>query len=653
VRSNIVMTVLTRTISKPKVALVAAVLTGVCGILFVATTLWKVSRSLKAAQAGVAQSGLVEFRAVSLDRPLPAGFESISSSAQFRDAALFRGRFYLCGPSGLSAYDTNGSLAARYRPGLELPPAPLVAMAAGPQNLWIATAGEGLLVFDGHRFLQIRPDEQASRNVTAVLALASGRVLLGTEKNGVLVWDGRTLARYHPALADLEVTALAGSEPDLWVGTIGRGVFRWHAGQLDHFSEGQGLPDARVLSLAVSGNAAYVGTALGVAEFKDGRFTRLLADGFFAKALLIKDGSLAIGTLDEGVVTVSLAAEAPRLRNVTKESDLSGVERLFALDGRTYALARGGLYEQSLEGGDFRKALDMPGAVLADSNISALDVDRAGRLWAGYFDRGLDVLDAGFERATHLEDEHVFCVNRIVHSDDGGMSAVATANGLVLFDAAAHEKQVLGKAEGLIANQVTDVLLRGDSRSLSITAATPAGITTIDASGTSSLYAFHGLVNNHVYALAADGSRILAGTLGGLSILDSGFVSASFTTSNSGLKHNWITAIVRTGDDWFIGTYGAGVLKLDSAGHWSTFADWKAPTVINPNAMLVTDRAVYAGTLGQGLAIFNRGSGRWRFQTTGLPSLNVTAIARGNGYFYIGADNGLVRIAEKELAGNE
>jgi ligand-binding sensor domain-containing protein len=645
------MMVLTRTIFKRNVALVVALLTGVCGILLVAVTLWRVSRSLKAAQAGVAQSGVVEFRAVSLDRPLPAGFESISSPAQFRDAALFRGRFYLCGPSGLSAYDNSGSLAGRYRPGLELPPAPLAAMAAGPQNLWIATAGQGLLVFDGHRFLQIRPDEQASRNITAVLPLASGRVLLGTEKSGVLVWDSRTLARYHPALADLEVTALAGSEPDLWVGTIGRGVFRWHAGQLDHFSEGQGLPDPRVLSLAVSENATYVGTALGVGEFKDGRFTRVLAGGFLAKALLIKKGALAVGTLDEGVVTVSLAAETPRLRNVAEESGLQGVERLLTLDGRTYALARGGLYEQSLESGDFRKTLDMPGAVLADSNISALDVDRAGRLWAGYFDRGLDVLDAGFERATHLEDEHVFCVNRIVHSDDGGMSAVATANGLVLFDAAAHEQQVLGKAEGLIANQVTDVLLRGDSRSLSITAATAAGITTIDATGTSSLYAFHGLVNNHVYALAADGSRILAGTLGGLSILDSGFVSASFTTANSGLKHNWITAIVRTGDDWFIGTYGAGVLKLDSAGHWSTFADWKAPTVINPNAMLVTDRAVFAGTLGQGLAIYNRASGRWRFQTAGLPSLNVTAIARGNGYLYVGADNGLVRIAEKELAG--
>ena len=618
--------------------------------IFLAVTLTKVSHSLKSAESEVAHQNQIPFQAIPLDRRLPAGFESISSAAKFLDAALFRGRFYLAGPSGLYAYNTNGSLAARYRPGLELPPAPLVAVAADAQNLWIATAGEGLLIFDGHRFQQLRPDDASPRNLTALLPLASGRILLGSEKDGVLVWNGRTLDRYHASLTNLQVTALAGSESDLWIGTIDRGVFRWHAGQLDHFSESEGLPDPRVLSLAVSFNEAYAGTALGVAEFRAGRFTRVLATGFFAKALLLKHDSLEVGTLEEGVVTVPLAANAPRMRNVTAQSDLPGVERLLTIDGQTYALAQGGLYQQSQPGGDFKKALDTPAAVLADSNISALAVDRAGRLWTGYFDRGLDILDASFEHAVHTENEHVFCVNRIVHSEDGGLSAVATANGLVLFDASAHEKQVLGKTEGLIANQITDVLLRGDSRSPVIVAATPAGITTIDASGTSSLYAFHGLVNNHVYALAASGSRLMAGTLGGLSILDSGIVRASFTTANSGLKHNWITAIAGAGDDWFVGTYGAGVLKLDAAGRWSTFPDWKSPAVINPNAMLVTDRAIFAGTMGQGLAILNRSSGRWTFHTAGLPSLNITALAQGNGYLYIGADNGLVRVIEKELA---
>src|SRR5205085_6012660 len=125
------------------------------------------------------------------------------------------------------------------------------------------------------------------------------------------------------------------------------------------------------------------------------------------------------------------------------------------------------------------------------------------------------------------------------------------------------------------------------------------------------------------------GLRLLAGTLGGLSILDSGAVTASYTTANSGLKHNWITAIAKVDHDWFLGTYGAAVLKLDPAGRWTSFPDLKGELVINPNAMTVTPAAVYAGTLGQGLAVHNRTSGRWVRLTTGLPSLNVTAVASG------------------------
>jgi ligand-binding sensor domain-containing protein len=632
-----------------------AALAGVGGVVFLGGTLWNASRSFKEASALVAREGIVPFRSISLDRRAPGGFETISTPTHFRDAAPFNGRFYLCGAPGLWAFDINGTVVARYRPGLELPSAPLVAMAAGvgtgdnqPQ-LWIATAGEGLLAFDGHAFVQVRPDEQALRSITALLALSNGRVLLGTEKNGLLVWDGKNLNRYHSALSDLKVTAMAGTEADLWIGSMDRGVVHWHAGQLDHFGETEGVPDPRILCLDAHTDTVYAGTALGVAEFKGGKFTRVLASGSFANAVFAKDGAISIGTMDDGVLDVSTAMQTPRLQNFTRQADIDGVEKLFTLEDRLYALARGGLYEQGPQGGGFRKVLEMPGAVLADGNISALSVDRAGRLWTGYFDRGLDILEPGFERATHVEDQHVFCVNRIVHHPDGGLSAVGTANGLVMFDAGGHERQVLGKAEGLIANQVTDVLLSGTSRVPVITVATPAGITTIDASGTSSLYAFHGLTNNHVYALAASNSRLLAGTLGGLSILDSGVVKANFTTANSGLRHNWITAIAPVADEWFIGTYGAGVMKLDSEGRWSTFADWKSSGEINPNAMLVTDRAVYAGTLGKGLAIYSRGSCRWVFHTTGLPSLNVTALTAAKGYLYVGSDNGLVRIQESEL----
>jgi ligand-binding sensor domain-containing protein len=284
---------------------------------------------------------------------------------------------------------------------------------------------------------------------------------------------------------------------------------------------------------------------------------------------------------------------------------------------------------------------------LRDRNIAALSSDSTGRLWIGYFDRGLQILDPTNQRSIEeLEDDHLFCVNRIAQDPVHGSTAVATANGLVLFSASASQRRVFGQADGLIANQVTDVLFRPDG---SMVAATPAGVSFLEPSGISSIYAFQGLVNNHVYALASDGPRTLAGTLGGLSVLESGLVKASYTTSNSPLKHNWITAIVRRDNSYFVGTYGTGVLHFDSTFHWDTFEDMRGTLEINANAMASTDGAVYAGTLDRGLAIYNVSRGRWSFLTSGLPSKNVTAVEARAGILYIGTDNGLVKVPEASV----
>jgi len=284
-------------------------------------------------------------------------------------------------------------------------------------------------------------------------------------------------------------------------------------------------------------------------------------------------------------------------------------------------------------------------AILSDRNISALAMDSKGHLWVGYFDRGLDRLESDHGPATHIENEHVFCVNRILPNPKDGTIDVATANGLVRFDAAGSQEQVLTRADGLIADHVTDVTSYEDGLAL----ATPAGLTFLDSNGARSMYAFQGLVNNHVYALAVSGNALMAGTLGGLSLLDKGDVQLNYTTATSGLKHNWITAVVPVGPEWMVGTYGAGVLGLDRAGHFHSFEHATGKLEINPNAMLVTGDHVFAGTLGHGLYVYERESERWFAIEQGLPSSNVTALATANGYLYVGTDNGLVRIQEQKL----
>jgi ligand-binding sensor domain-containing protein len=70
---------------------------------------------------------------------------------------------------------------------------------------------------------------------------------------------------------------------------------------------------------------------------------------------------------------------------------------------------------------------------------------------------------------------------------------------------------------------------------------------------------------------------------------------------------------------------------------------------VNPNAMLVTPRHVLAGTLGEGLYLYDRAGQRWTPMRDGLPSLNVTALTRSGETIYVGTDNGLVRIQEQKF----
>ena len=559
---------------------------------------------------------------------------------------------YVAGPAGLSEYDAAGTLLRRFPAGEYLPGSPLVAVSVGrladatQQELILATADQGVLAFDGQRFRQLYPADAEARELTALLPCSDGHLLLGTKKRGVLVYDGRTIRELHPTLAHLYVQALAGSDVDLWVGTLDQGVKHWHAGMTESFSVEQGLPDPQVQAIGLQGDKAYIGTPAGVDEFDRGRFSRVLAKDVLVTALYVRGDELWIGSEDQGVLQLKLAGRAnrPQLQN-DQESGLGEVRQILGTEDGVIVLTRGRIYSMKADGLGWREALKPVAAVLSDRNISALARDPSGQLWVGYFDRGLDILPVGALATVHIEDEHVFCVNRILPEQSSHTVEVATANGLVRFGESDKPQQVLGTADGLIAQHVTDVVrYRGG-----LAIATPAGITFLDSDGARSMYSFHGLANNHVYALGVSDDDLMVGTLGGLSEVKSGLVKTNYRAGDSGLKQNWITAVVRVGDQWMVGTYGSGVMGLDGAGRFHAYQTATAAVEINPNAMLVTPDHVFAGTLGQGLYIYDRLQQRWTIARDGLPSRNVTAFARSDGYIYVGTDNGLARIEENKI----
>ncbi len=615
---------------------------------------WRATRALRLSTAEVHLEREIRFDIHPFAAPVGGSFEVVSAPAVFLQAARFQDHLYIGGPGGLLEFDLSGIPSRQFIPGRDLPSSPLVALAPAlladtqEPELVLATAQDGLLGFNGHSFRQIYPQDSEARAIASILPASAGHLLIGTKKRGVLIYDGKHLAPLHPSLNSLYVTALAGTESDLWIGTLNQGVFHWHAGAVDSFGEEQGLPDRQVQCLTTSGEKTYVGTVLGVAVFDRGRFSHVLAPGLLATSLFATGASLLVGSEDQGVITIPLGGPhiEPHLPYQDKTAGLAEVRQLFASGNDIYVLSRDALYRMSARGLGWQQMLKPGAAILSDRNISALAADRSGRLWIGYFDRGLDLLDADAGRAIHVENDHVFCVNRIVPDGRTGTIAVATANGLVRFDSNAGQQQVLTRADGLIADHVTDVALYHDG----LVIGTPAGLTFLDAAGPRSMYSFHGLVNNHVYALGVSGDDLMVGTLGGLSEINKETVRVNYTAgAGSGLKHNWITAVVPVGDEWIVGTYGAGILRLDRSGRFQSFEKATAPYEVNPNAMLVTVHHVFAGSLGNGLYVYDRDAARWTVLTDGLPSLNVTALAESNGTIYAGTDNGLVRILEQKL----
>ena len=635
------------------------------GVLVVVRT----ERALQRSRVETVDDAKIAFDLTTVS-PVPTEFSQLGAASAYTAGVVCQGKMVLAGPGGLTIGTPGSGGGRQLRAGVELPAAEITGLTVGVLRgvarpvLVAATRGEGLLFLDdvsGGVVRQMRPRDAALRDVTAIAVLASGEVLIGTRNKGLLRYDGKTLAEFSAALSNVPVTTIAAKDAEFWVGTRDRGVYWWHAGELHGFGKDAGLPDEQVESIALEAGRAFVGTPLGVEEFEGGKPKRRLAEGFFAHALVVDRDRLLVGSIDQGVVAVPLDGEV-RGRKALRFEATNEVraESFVGAEGDVFAVTAEGVMRRGAGGGwnavRGEDASVRVKPVLAAHNVSALGFGADGQLWVGYFDRGLDVVNLATGATRHTEDDHVFCVNRIAADAGRGTMDVATANGLVMFDDAGRERQVMLKRDGLIADQVTDVAFTKRGTVL----ATPAGLTFVDASGVSSLYGFQGLVNNHVYALASDepSGTLMAGTLGGISILRDATVRGSLTTKNSGLKQNWITAIVAVPSSdkdagkqrWFVGTYGRGVMELAADGQFAAMDGVTRAMEINPNAMLVTERHVFVGSLGDGLFVYDRASGRWSQVKAGLPSLNVTAMAERDGELYVGTENGVVHIAEARLA---
>ncbi len=265
------------------------------------------------------------------------------------------------------------------------------------------------------------------------------------------------------------------------------------------------------------------------------------------------------------------------------------------------------------------------------------------RAWLGGVE-GTAVATLDAEGAPHVE--RTVALRRVQRAVRfGGATWLGTyGDGLFRLDDGAPGPAPVGLGRGPARDRVTDLLVVGDELWV---ATAGSGVVRVGADSRVRGRVARGLADLLVWDLepTPDG-RVLVATVAGISVAArDGSVDASApeARASAGMRIRDVRSLARIGDRTFAATWGGGVYRIDAGASRATRID--RGTVASANVVASAGDGVLVGHDG-GLAHAALDASRLEpVPTTGLPSADLTAIARAFGAIWIGTfDHGLARI---------
>jgi ligand-binding sensor domain-containing protein len=560
----------------------------------------------------------------------------------------FNDSIFVATDGGLVEFGPDGKLLHHYTTLDGLPESDLLSLASFNSKLFIATRTSGLVAFDGTRFEGYRWTDRASQSIDALLA-DSGRLLIGTRAGGLIAFDG---SQFKEIKAEdkriLEITFLSRSGVRLFVGTFADGLWTEESARWSHFTTADGLLSNRVVGVVADEDNLFVASDYGLATTQIGQSRFLTVAALPSLASVVHyDGKLVLCKDNGEIIDLPTDAGFSQLRRTIPAKwnriTTSSSARLTTLDGELWLLSNDGIHRSNTSDirfsgwGDTRQSL-------TSNLISALSVDAQGRLWAGTFRNGIDVLGPPGSLVAHLESESVREINSLVEDAASQKMVAASSAGAVSFDTNLRATEQLSAADGLLSNSIMQVAHVNDNKP-TLAFATSKGLSLGVPGRFRGVTTVQGLPSNSLYAVLSQGGKLYVGTLGGLAVLEDGRVSRVFKDTNSKLTQNWVTALCAVGPRVFLGTYGGGVFELTASGDLRAFAE-TGRAVVNPNAMWSDGSRLYAGTL-DGTLVFDLNAQAWTRLTGEMPARTVLSITGDENYVYFGTTAGIARIGRK------
>lgn len=608
----------------------------------------RAERSLADERSRLEKQNLIPFelRAYSkINNPAISIWQSYKAA---RAIEKFNDSIFVATDGGLVEFDRDGKLLHHYTNLDGLPESDLLSLATFNSKLFIGTRTSGLVTFDGARFEGYRWTDRASQSIDTLLS-DSGRLLIGTRAGGLIAFDG---SQFKEIKAEdkriLEITFLSRSGVRLLVGTFADGLLTEESARWSHFTVENGLLSNRVVGVVADDENLFVASDYGLATTQLGQSRFLTIAALPSLSSLVSHGGKLVLCKDNGE-TLGVPTDVSNLRRTIPAKwtrvAVSTDSRVMMLDDELWLLSNEGLYRANASDkeihfspwGETRQSL-------TSNVVSALSVDSLGRLWAGSFRNGIDVLGPPGALLAHIESESVREINSLAEDAASQKMLAASSAGVVSFDTNLRTVEHLSAADGLLSNSIMQVAHFGDNKS-TIAFATSKGLSLGVQGKFRGVTTVQGLPSNNLYAVLSQGRRLYVGTLGGLAVVEDGRISRVFKDTNSKLTQNWVTALCAVGPRVFLGTYGGGVFELTASGEVQAFAE-SGRAVVNPNAMWSDGSRLYIGTL-DGTLVFDLNSQEWTRLTGEMPSRTVLSITGDEKYVYFGTTAGIARIRRK------
>jgi hypothetical protein len=174
-------------------------------------------------------------------------------------------------------------------------------------------------------------------------------------------------------------------------------------------------------------------------------------------------------------------------------------------------------------------------------------------------------------------------------------------------------------------------------------AATSNGLTVVPSGSLGTTYTTtNGLGSNNVRGVAISGSTLYAATINGLSVSTNGGSSWTNYTTTNGLGSNYVCGVTVSGSTIYAGTNGGVSVSANGGSSWTNYTTTNGLGSNYVYGVAVSGSTIYAAT-SNGLSVSTTGGSSWTNYTTtnGLGSNQVYGVAVSGLTVYAATGNGL------------